>query len=126
MSNTNVETITSTTDRIKLSLAVLVLIAGIVAYSMLDGQSGFIRVGSFIGSVILAALVAWWSEPGRRSISFTRDSYTEMKRVVWPQRKETTRMTGIVFAFVAAIAFFLWIVDKGFQWIVYGVLLGWN
>jgi len=126
MSNTNVETITSTADRIKLSLAVLVLIAGIVAYSMLDGQPGLVRVGSFVASVIVAALVAWWSEPGRRSIVFARDSYTEMRRVVWPQRKETMRMTGIVFAFVFAIAFFLWIVDKAFQWIVYGVLLGWN
>lgn len=126
MSNTNVETVTRTQDRIKLGLAVLVIIAGIVAFSMLDGQPSAVRVGVFIGSLVLAALIAWFSEPGRRTLSFGRDSYNEVKRVTWPTRKETTQMTGIVFAFVAAMGLLLWIVDKLMEWIIYGLLLGWK
>lgn len=126
MSKTNVETITSTVDRLKLGLAVLVIIAGVVAYAMLEGQPGLARVGVFLVSLVVAAIIAWFSEPGRRTISFARDSYNEVKRVVWPTRKETTQMTGIVFAFVAAMAILLWVVDKGLEWLVYGLLLGWK
>jgi preprotein translocase subunit SecE len=126
MSNTNVETVTSTRDRLKLGLAVLVIIAGIVAFSMLEGQPALVRVGAFIGSLVVAALIAWFSEPGRRTLSFGRDSYNEVKRVTWPTRKESTQMTGIVFAFVAAMALLLWVVDKLMEWIIYGLLLGWK
>ncbi|GAB2893309.1 preprotein translocase subunit SecE [Paralcaligenes ginsengisoli] len=126
MSNTNVETVTSTVDRLKLGLAVLVIIAGIVAYSVLENQSSVLRVGVFLGSLVVAALIAWFSEPGRRTLSFGRDSYNEVKRVTWPTRKETTQMTGIVFAFVAVMGILLWVVDKGLEWVIYGLLLGWK
>lgn len=126
MSNSNIVTVTSTTDRIKLGLAVLVIVAGIVGYSMLEGQPGLVRVGIFVGSVVIAAIIALLSEPGRRTISFGRDSYNEVKRVVWPTRKETTQMTGIVFAFVVVMGILLWIVDKGLEWVIYGLLLGWK
>lgn len=126
MSNTNVETVSSTVDRIKLALAVLVIIAGIVAFSVLDDQPTVARVGIFIGSVIVAALIAWFSEPGRRSLGYARDSYNEVKRVVWPTRKEATQMTAIVFVFVAVMGLFLWLVDKTLGWVIYGLLLGWR
>ncbi|MGB3289998.1 MAG: preprotein translocase subunit SecE [Burkholderiaceae bacterium] len=126
MSNNNVETVSSSTDRIKLGLAVLVIVAGIVGYSMLENQPNIIRVGVFVGSLVLATIIAWLSEPGRRTVSFGRDSYNEVKRVVWPTRKESTQMTGIVFLFVAAMGFLLWVVDKGLEWVIYGLLLGWK
>ena len=126
MSNTSVETVSSTVDRLKLGLAVLVIIAGIVAFSVLDDQPTVARVGIFVGSVIVAALIAWFSEPGRRSIGYLRDSYNEVKRVVWPTRKEATQMTAIVFAFVAVMGLFLWLVDKTLGWVIYGLLLGWR
>lgn len=126
MSKTNVETITSTADRLKLGLAVLAIIAGVVGYSMLEGQPGLARVGVFLAGVVVAIIIVWFSEPGRRTLSFARDSYNEVKRVVWPTRKETTQMTGIVFAFVAVMALLLWVVDKGLEWAVYGLLLGWK
>ncbi|KAA0891021.1 preprotein translocase subunit SecE [Pusillimonas sp. ANT_WB101] len=126
MSNSNVETVTSTADRLKLGLAVLVIVAGIVGYSMLEGQPTFARVGVFIGGLVVAAIIAWFSEPGRRTLSFGRDSYNEVKRVVWPTRKEATQMTGIVFAFVIAMGIMLWVVDKSLEWIIYGLLLGWK
>lgn len=126
MSNTKIETVSSTADRVKLVVAVLVIIAGIVGYSMLDGQSHLVRVGTFIGSLVIAAIIAWFSETGRRTVGFGKDSYNETKRVIWPTRPETTRMTAIVFAFVAAMGVLLWVVDKLLEWIIYGVLLGWK
>ncbi|MGB6106040.1 MAG: preprotein translocase subunit SecE [Pusillimonas sp.] len=126
MSNSNVETVSSSTDRIKLGLAVLVIVAGIVGYSMLEGEPAIMRAGVFIGSLVVAAVIAWFSEPGRRTISFGRDSYNEVKRVVWPTRKESLQMTGIVFVFVIVVGLLLWVVDKGLEWVIYGLLLGWK
>ena len=126
MSNNSVETVTSTADRLKMVLAVLVIIAGIVGFSMLSAQPTVARVGVFIGSLIVAAFIAWTSEPGKRTISFAGESYNEVKRVTWPTRKETTQMTGIVFAFVAVMGIFMWVLDKSIEWVIFGLLLGWK
>lgn len=126
MSNTKVETVNSTLDRIKLALAVLIIAAGIVAFSVLDGQPGVVRVSVFLASVIIAAIIAWSSEPGRRTLAFGRDAYHEVKRVHWPSRKEAMQMTAIVFVFVIVMAIFLWLVDKTLGWVIYGLLLGWR
>ena len=84
------------------------------------------RIAIFIGSLGLAAVIAWMSEPGRRTIAFAQESYNEVKRVSWPTRKETLQMTGIVFAFVAVMGLFLWVLDKLVEWLLFGVLLGWK
>lgn len=127
MSNTSIETVTSVTDKLKLGLAVLVIIAGIVGFSVLESKLPMVaRVAIFVGSLVLAALIAWMSEPGRRTIAFAHESYNEVKRVVWPTRKETLQMTGIVFAFVAIMGLFLWVLDKLVQWLLFSVLLGWK
>lgn len=126
MSNNNVETVTSTADRLKIGLAVLVIAAGIVGYSILDNQPTIARVGVFLAGLVIAFIIAWFSEPGRRTLSFGRDALHEVKRVVWPSRKEATQMTGIVFVFVAIMGIFLWLVDKLLEWVIYGLFLGWN
>ena len=127
MSNNTIETVTTTTDRIKLGLSVLVIIAGIVGFSVLEPKLPVVaRIAIFIGSIVLAALIAWTSEPGRRTIAFAQESYNEVKRVSWPTRKETVQMTAIVFAFVAIMGLFLWLLDKVVEWLLFGVLLGWK
>jgi len=127
MSNTSIVNVTSGIDKLKLGLAVLVIIAGIVGFSVLESKLPMVaRVAIFVGSLVLAALIAWMSEPGRRTIAFAHESYNEVKRVVWPTRKETLQMTGIVFAFVAVMGLFLWVLDKLVEWMLFGVLLGWK
>ena len=127
MSNTSIENVTSVTDKLKLGLAVLVIIAGIVGFSVLESKLPMVaRIAIFIGSLALAAFIGWMSEPGRRTIAFAHESYNEVKRVVWPTRKETLQMTGIVFAFVAIMGLFLWVLDKLVGWLLFGVLLGWK
>ena len=126
MSNTNVETVNRGPERLKLGLAIFVLAAGIVGYSLLETQPGIVRVGVFLASVVIAALIVWTSQTGKRSIGYAKDSYNEVKRVHWPSRKETTQMTAIVFAFVSVMAVLLWLIDKGLGWVIYGLLLGWK
>ncbi len=127
MSNQNVQTVTSIADRIKLLAAVLVIAAGIVVFSALDPELATpVRAAIFVLSLLVAAGIAAISEPGRRFIGFAQESYYEVRKVVWPTRKETMQMTGIVFAFVAVMGIFLWVLDKGMEWLLYSVVLGWR
>lgn len=127
MSNQSVQTVTSMVDRIKLLVAVLVIVAGIVAFSALDPQLATpVRAAIFIVALLVAAGIAAISEPGRRFIGFAQESYYEVRKVVWPTRKETVQMTGIVFAFVAVMGIFLWLLDKSLEWVLYSVVLGWR
>ena len=127
MSNTTIVTVSSTADRLKLGLSVLVIIAGIVGYSYFESKLPVVaRIAIFVASLVLAGLIAWSSETGRRTVAFAQESYNEVKRVTWPTRKETMQMTGIVFAFVAIMGLFLWILDKSVEWLLFSVLLGWK
>ena len=127
MSNNTIVTVTSMLDRLKLGLSVLVIIAGIVGFSYFESKLPMVaRIAIFVASLVLAALIAWSSEPGRRTIAFAHESYNEVKRVIWPTRKEVLQMTGIVFAFVAVMGLFLWILDKSVEWLLFSVLLGWK
>ena len=77
---------------------------------------------------LLAAAVAVFvaSESGRQLIAFGRDSWKEVKKVVWPARKEAMQMTAYVFAFVVVMALFLWLTDKTLEWVLYSLILGWK
>ncbi len=66
------------------------------------------------------------SEPGKQLIAYGRDSVREVKKVVWPTRKEAMQMTGYVFAFVVVMALFLWLTDKTLEWVLYDLILGWK
>ena len=66
------------------------------------------------------------SEQGRQLIAFGRESFREVKKVVWPTRKEAVQMTLYVFAFVTIMAIFLWLTDKTLEWVLYDLILGWK
>jgi preprotein translocase subunit SecE len=120
------ETTTSIADKAKLGLAVVLVGAGIWAYYWLAERALVLRLLVVAGGFIAGALVAWLSEPGRQFASFALESWGEVKKVVWPTRKETIQTTAAVFAFVVAMAIFLWISDKTLEWILYDLLLGWK
>jgi len=94
-----------------LILATLVLMGGVVAFYYLDQESVLIQVGAVLAGIALATAIALQSAQGRAARTFTRDSMTEMRRVVWPTGKETMQTTLIVSVIVALIAGFLWATD---------------
>ena len=126
MATQQVEDIGTGADRVKVSLAIALAVGGLIAYYALASQPMVVRLLTLIGGLIAGIAVAWFSHPGRRLISFFKDSWKEVKRVVWPDKKETWTMTLYVFVFVVVMALFLWIVDKLMEWIIYGLLLGWR
>ncbi len=105
-------------DRIKLSISFLLVVAGVVGFYYLQNSPAVLKVASVLVGLVLAAVVAWTSEPGKRFFSFSKDSVAEAKRVVWPTRKETVQTTAIVILFAVVMALFLWAVDASLLVIV--------
>lgn len=126
MSNQTVETVVSAADRVKVVLALAAVVVGLVGFYVLSGQPAVARVGSVLAGLGVGVAIAWTSGPGQRFFAFARDAWSEARRVVWPDRKETTQVTLIVFAFVLAMALFLWLVDKTLEWTLYDLVLGWK
>ena len=98
-------------DKIKFFVAFLLAAAGIAGFYYLHDSAAVIRLASVLVGLLLAAVVAWTSEPGKRFFVFGKDSIAEAKRVVWPSRKETLQTTGVVILFTIIMALFLWAVD---------------
>ena len=114
-------------DKIKLGAAVVLLGVGIWAYYWLGADTALVlRILAVIGGLAAGAAVAWWSQPGREFAVFAAESVGEVKKVVWPTRKETIQTTAAVFAFVVVMAVFLWISDKTLEWLLYDLTLGWR
>ena len=113
-------------DKIKVSLAVLLLMAGIAGFYYLSESALVLRIVSVLAGIAAAVVVGWTTEPGRQFFVFAQEAVVETKKVVWPTRKESFQTTGAVFAFVVAMAVFLWITDKGLEYVMYDLLLGWK
>ena len=124
-SPTTAETVTTGADKAKLALAALLLVGSIVAFYLLK-QDLWVRVLALLGLIVAAIAMFFVSEPGKQLIAFGRDSAREVKKVVWPTRKEATQMTGYVFAFVFVMALFLWLTDKTLEWVLYDLILDWR
>ena len=113
-------------DKLKFSLALLLLIAGVVGFYAFSDKAAILRVLMVLVGVVLSVLLAWQTELGRKFFTFARDARDEAKKVVWPGKKETMQTTGMVFVFVLIMAIFLWLTDKGLEWVLYDLVLGWR
>jgi preprotein translocase subunit SecE len=122
----NVETVSTAADKAKLALAAALVVGAVVAFYMLGQQDLWLRVVALIALLIVAAATFFTSEPGKQLIAYGKDSIREVKKVVWPTRKEALQMTGYVFAFVVVMALFLWLTDKTLEWLLYDLVLGWK
>ena len=105
-------------DKIKVAIAVLLLIAGVAGFYFLSESPMVLRVASVLAGIAAGSVVGWTTVPGKRFFVFAQEAVVETKKVVWPTRKETLQTTGVVFAFVVVMALFLWMVDASLLWAV--------
>lgn len=100
-------------NKLKLGLAFILMAAGIAGFILLRDSAMVIQVLSILLGLLSAITVAWFTTQGRQFYAYCKESAEETKKVVWPTRKETVQTSGVVFAFVIAMALFLWLVDAG-------------
>ena len=113
-------------DKVKLAVAVILVIVGLAAFYYFGEQALVLRVLYVLAGLLAGAAVAWFTAPGQEFFVFSRESWSETKKVVWPTRKEATQTTAAVFGFVVVMAVFLWLTDKSLEWVLYDLILGWK
>jgi preprotein translocase subunit SecE len=102
------------------------VITAVVVFYVLGQQDLWLRVLAMAALMAVGVALFFSSEPGKQLIAYGQDSAREVRKVVWPTRKESMQMTGYVFAFVFVMALFLWLADKTLEWLLYDLILGWK
>ena len=105
-------------DKVKLTLAVALVIAGVWGYYHFSDLAQVLRVLMVLGGLVAAGAVAWFTEQGRELFAFGQEAWAEAGKVSWPTRKETIQTTLVVFAFVVVMALVLFAIDSTLAWLV--------
>jgi len=107
-------------DRLKWSIALLLVLAGLVLNHYYSEVSMLVRTIVWLAVLALAAFVASTTRKGKWIVEFFHDSQMELRKVVWPTREETMQTTLVVVAMVIILALLLWGMDGILVW-----LIGW-
>ena len=126
MATSDIHTVSTSAEKARLAAAGLLVVGGVAAFYLLGQQSLWLRVIALLVLIAAAVGVFFTSAQGKELIAFSQDALKEMRKVVWPTRPEATQMTLYVFAFVVVMALFLWLTDKGLEWVLYDLILGWK
>lgn len=106
-----------TLETAKLAASVTLVLAGIVAFYALPTQPAYLRWLAMGAGIVLAVIVYATSAQGRGLWQFTLDSRVELRKVFWPTREETLKVTGVVFLFTAIASLFFWVLDIVLAWL---------
>jgi preprotein translocase subunit SecE len=126
MATSQVQTVNTGADKAKLGVAAVLVVAALAAFYLLGKQGPLVQWVVLLVGLAAAAGAFFSSESGRELIGFGRDAWREVKKVVWPARKEAIQITAYVFGFVLIMALFLWLTDKTLEWLFYDLILGWK
>jgi preprotein translocase subunit SecE len=105
-------------DKIKMTLAVLLVVAGVAGYYYFSDAAQVLRVLMVLGGLVAAAGMAWFTQTGKELFAFGHEAWAEAGKVSWPTRKETLQTTLVVFAFVFVMALFLFAIDTSLAWTI--------
>jgi preprotein translocase subunit SecE len=99
-----------------LGLAVALVLAGVVAYYLLSGQSGWLRWLAVAAGLAAGIGVFAASGSGHDFRQFAVDARNELRKVVWPSKNETWMTTAVVFGFAVIAGVFFWLLDLFLAW----------
>ena len=111
-------------DTVKLGLAVLILLSGLVGYYYFAEYSNLYRVLGVLVAAGVAIAVFGSTLRGQNLLGYLKNSRTEVRKMVWPTRQEALQTTLIVVVLVMLIAIFLWLIDMFLGWAVKFVIGG--
>jgi preprotein translocase subunit SecE len=126
MATSQIQTVNTGADKAKLAAASVLVVAALAAFYLLGKQGPLVQWVALVAGLVAAAGVFFSSEAGKQLVAFGRDAWREVRKVVWPARKEAIQITVYVFGFVLIMALFLWLTDKTLEWLFYDLILGWK
>ena len=106
--NSKVEVENVSLDSVKLGLALVSVSGAVMAFYYFEDTSLLFRVLGLVGTVVVSAVIASQTERGRNVTGFLKEAQVEVRKVVWPTRKEAVQTTGLVLVVVVVAALILW------------------
>jgi len=98
-------------DKIKFLIVVLLIGAGVYGFYYFVDEAFLFRVVGLIAVIAVAFGLAVTTQAGANGVSFSRAAVVEMRKTVWPTKKETMQTTGIVMVMVVIMGLVLWLFD---------------
>jgi preprotein translocase subunit SecE len=99
-------------DLLKWAAVLAIVAGGVYANAFFAMEPLVVRV---VGLLVLGALAAWLAVQTTKGAAFLNlclEAKTEVRKVVWPTRQETTQTTMIVLVVVFILAIVLWLLDS--------------
>jgi preprotein translocase subunit SecE len=103
-------------DSIKLVLAVLITVAGIAGFYYFGNESLLLRVVSLLIAMAVAVALVMITAMGQDFWGFVQGSQVELRKIIWPTKKETMQTTLIVMVMVLFVGILLWMFDGLLLW----------
>jgi preprotein translocase subunit SecE len=113
----------SAADIAKYVLAAAIVAGGIFAFYWFSQWPGPVRGLVAAAGVVLGAVVMAFTAKGRQTKEFVSESLFELRKVVWPTRQETLRITGVILVVVVIVSLILSGFDFVISWLI-RLLLG--
>jgi len=98
-------------DTARLAVAVALLVGAIVAFYWFADQLLLIRVLGLLVVAGVSIFIAAQTVVGHSVIGFLGNTRTEVRKVVWPTRAETTQTVMAVMFVVILMGVLLWVLD---------------
>jgi preprotein translocase subunit SecE len=108
--------LSSPLDKVKVFLAIAILVAGVAGYYIYETAPTVLRVAGVVFSLAVAIAVFMTSDVGRELWRFIQGSRVELRKVVWPNRQETVQTTLVIIFFVVIMGIFFWLLDMFLMW----------
>jgi preprotein translocase subunit SecE len=121
--NTKVKAESSSLDTVKWLIVAVLVAGGVYGNSYFAGESVLYRVVGLLVLALVAGWIAAQTSKGRAFIQLGLEARTEIRKVVWPTRQETTHTTMIVVVVVIVVAIILWGLDSTLSWLI-SLLIG--
>lgn len=116
--STKAETSDNRLDVLKWIVVAVIVFVGIVGNHYFAAESVLYRAVALIALGLVAGFVALQTAKGKAFWSLLKEARIEIRKVVWPNRTETTQTTLIVVAVVLVMALILWGLDTLLGWII--------
>lgn len=98
-------------DPLKWLVVIALIVVGVVGNSYFSTESILYRVLGLLAIAAVACLVAYHTAKGASLWGLVQGAMVELRKVVWPTRKETNQTTLIVVVVVIVMSIILWLLD---------------
>jgi preprotein translocase subunit SecE len=103
-------------DVVKLALAIILIVGGLGGFYYYADQSLLFRVIGLLFVLLTAVALVYTTSLGQSFWRFAQGSRIELKKIVWPTKKETMQTTLIVGVMVLFVGILLWMFDGLLMW----------